>query len=108
MQVMMILLPPGAYLLVILSVLGEAAAISVLEPLTSSLQMVNSEAEERARIYGWFYALCLGVTAPFGVIAGVLSDMNRTLPFYLNLGLLLIAVVLSVKLAKESRKKKEA
>lgn len=103
MQVAMVLLPPGAYLLVILSVLGEAAAISVLDPLTSSLQMVNSEAEERARIYGWFYALCLGVTAPFGVIAGILSDMNRTLPFYLNLGLLAIAVVLSLALAKASQ-----
>lgn len=101
-QVLMILLPAGAYALVVLGVLAEAAAISVLDPLTSSLQMVNTEAEQRARIMGWFYALCLGVTAPFGVVAGILSDMNRALPFWLNLGLLVIALLLSVKLAKTS------
>lgn len=98
-QGLLLSLPAGAYLLVILGVLAEAAAVSVLDPLTSSLQMVNSEAEQRARIIGWFYALCLGVTAPFGIVAGCLSDINRALPFALNLLLLLIALALSAALA---------
>lgn len=99
-QVLMIFLPPGAYGLVVLGVLADAAAVSMLSPLTGSLQMVNSEAEQRARIIGWFFALSLGITAPFGVIAGWLSDINRTLPFYLNLALLSVALVLTVRLAK--------
>lgn len=107
-QVLMILMPTGAYALVVLGVLAEAAAVSVLDPLTSSLQMVNSEAEQRARILGWFYALCLAVTAPFGVIAGVLSEINRALPFYLNLALLLAAVVLSIRLAAVSQREENA
>lgn len=99
-QVLMLLLPPGAYWLVVLGVVAEAATISVLDPLTSSLQMVNSEPEQRARIIGWFYALCLAVTAPFGVVAGALSDLNRIYPFLLNLALVAVAVVCSVKLAR--------
>lgn len=107
-QVLMLVMPEGAYGLVVLGVLAEAATISVLDPLTSSLQMVNSEPEQRARIIGWFYALCLTVTAPFGVIAGMLSEINRTWPFFLNLGLVAAALVLSVTLARLSRQESDA
>ena len=99
---LMILLPAGgaAYGLVLAGVALEALAMSVLSPLTSSLQMVSAEREERARIIGWFYALCLAVTSPFGVIAGALSEINRALPLALNLGLLACGLALSAGLAR--------
>ena len=98
-QVLMIAMPAGAYALVILGVLAEALVLSVLNPLTSSLQMINTEREQRARINGWLYALCLAVTSPFGLIAGVLSDMNRIYPFFLNVGLIAVALVVCWRLA---------
>lgn len=49
---------------------------------------------------GWFYALCLAVTSPFGVIAGVMSEINRVLPMCLNLALLACALVFSSGLAR--------
>lgn len=98
-QVLLILLPAGSYALVLAGVLAESLALSALEPLTSSLQMVSAGQEERARIIGWFYALCLAVTSPFGVIAGALSEMNRALPFCLNGGLLVIALIVSARLS---------
>lgn len=98
-QVLLIFLPEGAFVLVTIGALAEAFALSILNPLSATIQMVNTEKEQRARINGWLYALCLGVTSPFGVIAGVLSDMNRVYPFYLNLALLMICLLVCHKLA---------
>ena len=89
-QVLLLFLPEGAFGLVCLGTLAEAMALSVLNPLTNTIQMLNTEKEQRARISGWLYALCLGVTSPFGLFAGVLSDINRVYPFYLNTILLII------------------
>ena len=98
----MALLPAGpwAYSFVLGGVVLEALTLSVLSPLTSSLQMVSAEGEERARIMGWFYALCLAVTSPFGVIAGALSEINRVLPMCLNLALLACGLGFSAGLAR--------
>ena len=101
-HVLMALLPAGpwAYSFVLGGVVLEALTLSVLSPLTSSLQMVSAEGEERARIMGWFYALCLAVTSPFGVIAGALSEINRVLPMCLNLALLACGLGFSAGLAR--------
>jgi len=98
-QVMLITMPSGALLLVLIAALIEATATSMLNPLTNVIQMINTEREQRARINGWLYALCLLVTSPFGVIAGVLSDMNRIYPFILNIALVAIALYTNRKLA---------
>ena len=47
-----------------------------------------------------FYALCLAVTSPFGVIAGALSEINRVLPMCLNLALLACGLGFSAGLAR--------
>ena len=67
------------------------------------MQMVSADGEERARMMGWFYALCLAVTSPFGVIAGALSEMNRILPMCLNLTLLACGLASSAGLARQQR-----
>jgi len=90
---MTILLKPGAYLFVALGAAMEAMALSILTPLTSALQTIAIPAEERARMQGFFFTLCLLVTSPFGMIAGALSDINRALPMGLNIGLLMVCAV---------------
>lgn len=92
-QGMTILLRPGAYLFVALGAAMEAMALSILTPLTSALQTIAIPAEERARMQGFFFTLCLLVTSPFGMIAGALSDINRALPMGLNIGLLMVCAV---------------
>ncbi|MBQ2978117.1 MAG: MFS transporter [Clostridia bacterium] len=92
-QGMTILLKPGAYLFVALGAAMEAMALSILTPLTSALQTIAIPAEERARMQGFFFTLCLLVTSPFGMIAGALSDINRALPMGLNIGLLMACAV---------------
>lgn len=98
-QVLLVFLPEGAFVLVTIGALAEAFALSILSPLSATIQMVNTEKEQRARINGWLYALCLGVTSPFGVIAGVLSEMNRIYPFFLTIVLLLICLEICRRLA---------
>ena len=97
-EVLMLFMPTGAYWLVLVSVMMEAMALSLINPMSSALQMVNIDREERARMLGFFYAMCMLVTAPLGTIAGAMAEVNRSLPFVLMLMLTLIAVVLTFQL----------
>jgi MFS family permease len=97
-QVLMLVMPQGAYALVVLTVVMEALALSMLNPLTASLQMVNIDREERARMLGFFYALCMLITSPLGTIAGIMAESDRSLPFALNLLLTVAALILTLKL----------
>ncbi len=101
-QLCVLLMPAGAYWMVVLSVLLEAVALSTLNPLTTSIQMLTIDPEERARMLGLFYAMMLLVTAPFGLIAGVLSEMNRALPLVLTLGMTAFTMFMGVCIARES------
>lgn len=102
-QVLMLVMPTHAYALVILSVVLEAIAMSMLNPITSSLQMINIDKEERARMLGLFYAMSMLVTAPLGTIGGLLADINAVLPFVLNIALTLGAIVLSILIWRECK-----
>ncbi len=97
-EVLMLVMPEGAYPLVLLTVVIEAFALSMLNPLTTSLQMVNIDREERARMLGFFYALCMLVTSPLSTVAGVMAEADRSLPFVLNLALTAAALVLTLLL----------
>lgn len=97
-QIAMLVMPVDAFVPVLMTVAAEAIALSMLNPLSSSLQMVNIEREERARTLGFFYAACMLFTSPLSTIAGALAERNRSLPFVLNLGLTLCAICLGVAL----------
>lgn len=99
-EVMMILMPAGFYPLILLSVVLEALALSMLNPLTMALQMVNIDREERARMLGFFFALCMLVTSPLSTIAGALAEVDRVLPFALNLLVTFAALVSTALLWK--------
>jgi MFS family permease len=96
-QCMLIFLNTGSFVLLGLGVLVEALSLSVLSPLTSSLQMLSMDREERARMNGLFLAMCLLITSPVGALAGALAQINRSLPFVLTLVLCGLALFLSLK-----------
>lgn len=96
-QCMLIALGSGSYVLLGLGVFVEALCLSVLSPLTSSLQMLSMDKEERARMNGLFLAMCLLITSPVGALAGALAQVDRSLPFVLTLLLCGMALFLAVK-----------
>jgi hypothetical protein len=61
---------------------------------------VNIDREERARMLGFFFAICMLVTSPLSTIAGALAEVNAALPFVLSLCLGALAFVLMQMLWK--------
>ncbi|MBE5801427.1 MAG: MFS transporter [Clostridiales bacterium] len=102
-QVLMLLMPTGAFWLVVVAVILEALALSVLGPMCGSLQMINIDREERARMLGFFYAMCMLFTSPLGSLAGIAAEADRANPFWMNLVLTLIAITLALVLWRERR-----
>lgn len=107
-QLLLILMPPGNLPLLVLSVLLEAVALSMLYPLTSTLQMLNIHEEERARVLGIFSAVVFLIIAPFPFLSGQLSEVNRVWPFYINLTLYALGGWLTVGIWREQQKEDRA
>jgi MFS family permease len=98
LQGMLMLLRVGSFPLLALGIVTEALALSVLIPMNNSLQMVNIDKEERARMNALFVSMCLLITSPAGVLAGLLSKADRSLPFVMTFALTVLAAFLSMKL----------
>ena len=55
---------------------------------------------------GLFFTICLLITSPFGMIAGILSEMNRALPMALNIALLILCCYFVILIERfENRQK---
>jgi len=89
-QALLVFMPPHAMPLLVTSVVLEAVAAALINPMTESLLAVAMESHERARISALVYVALLVLTSPFGWIAGQLSAIDRSLPFVLNMGLFVI------------------
>ncbi len=103
-SVMMLLMPPGALWAVVLSVVLDALALSMLSPLTSSIQMLVIDKEERARMLGLLYVLCLLLTSPLGTLGGLLAKIDRALPFVLTAVLVACGAALSCLIWREKQR----
>ena len=102
-QTLMILMPTGAFVLVIVCVVLEAVALSMISPLTYSLQMLTIDKVERARMLGLFYAMTMLLTAPLTTLSGMMAKVLPTAPFFLNAFLTLCAFLLSLMIWKEKK-----
>lgn len=81
----------------------QTVAHGLVMPRKDSIVTLCLDPHERARMTSILTVVMLGVTIPFGYVAGVLSRANRALPFALNIGLFVVAafvVLLSKRLAK--------
>jgi len=77
-----------------LYLLCEAFGYALLIPQKDSLLVRSVDAQERARITGLIYVILLAVSSPFGFIAGLLSEINRMLPFVLNIAVYISCALL--------------
>lgn len=98
-----LLVNPGGKFLVpglVLSVILEAMAISVLSPLVNSLVFVHAEADERARVCGMVFATVALIVTVFPALVGLLAQLNLMLPFIVNLGLFALTAILTVMISR--------
>lgn len=94
-QLVLVIAPINGYGLLIFSNLLEACSIATVNPLVEQMAVLTINPKERARIQS---ILCVGIiliTAPFGWIAGILSGLDKSLPFILNMLLFLIGGILA-------------
>lgn len=93
-QVLLVTMPERSVPLLLLSVVLEACSVALVNPFMDSLVARMIDPAERARIQAILAVVVISLNSPFGWIAGKLSEMNRILPFVLNIGLFIIGIVL--------------
>lgn len=84
----------GHRLALVLYLLTDALAYTLVVPQKDSLLALGVEPAERARLTSLLYIFMIALAAPFGWIAGLLSAHERSWPFILNLGFYLAGLVL--------------
>lgn len=97
-QLILLIIPAGplAVPLLSLSVVLEAAAISVMDPLVDSMLIIHADAEERARVLGLVHAATLLPITAIPACAGMLANVNIIYPFILNFCMYAVGAVFTV------------
>jgi MFS family permease len=95
-QFILIEVPSGDYLMLMVATVLEAICTPLATALLDKLIVVTVDARERARIMAILSVAMLVFTSPFGWIAGQLSQVNRSLPFVLNIALFAIGGLLTL------------
>jgi MFS family permease len=94
-QLLLILAPDKSYIMVLMSTFLEACSIATVSIMLDRRIVVTVDAAERARIQAVMYVVVIVFTSPFGWVAGNLSQLDRTLPFALNIGLFAVGAILA-------------
>ena len=85
--------PVGNWIWIGFYVIVEACAAALMLPRIDAMAANAMNNAERARIRAVFNMTIMAVMSPFALLAGVLSDMNRQLPFMLNIVLMMALFV---------------
>ncbi len=91
---LLIAMPDKNYLLLLIATLLEACGAAFVNPFMDAMVATAVNPAERARIMAILYVVVIVFTTPFGWIGGRLSELNRSLPFVLNLGMFAVAAVM--------------
>jgi hypothetical protein len=86
-QLILITMPERSYLLLLLGVMIDACSIAAFGIFLDKMVVITVNPEERARILSILYVIMILFTSPFGWIGGLLSEINRTIPFIVNIAL---------------------
>ena len=103
-QLILITAPEKNYPFLVISVFLEALCFAAVYPLVDKMVVLTIDARERARIQSILAVGIILVTSPFGWIAGNLSELNKILPFVLNIALFAIGAVLAYIAGNASQK----
>lgn len=101
-QALLIMVPAQNYWLLGLSVFLEACSFATVSPLIDRITVVTIDAKERARILSILSVGIILFTSPFGWLAGSLSEINKDLPFVLNIILFGAGALLAYRAGQSS------
>lgn len=90
--VCLIFAPARSIPVVVLATVLEASGYAISGPFMETLLVRAVNPKERARILALANVVVIGVTSPFGWIAGVLSEQSKVMPFVLLLGVMALAI----------------
>jgi len=93
-------IPEKNYFLLLVSTLLEACSYATVSPQVDRMVAVSIDPHERARILAIIYMIVVILTTPFGWIAGALSQINRVLPFLINMTFFAIGGLLAFLAAR--------
>ena len=103
-QLILITAPDKSYAFLVVSVLLEACCFAAVSPLVDRMVVLTIDARERARIQSLVYVGIILITSPFGWIAGNLSELDKNLPFVLNIALFIVGALLAYLAGNYSQK----
>ena len=103
-NVLLIFTPVGSLPILMAFVFFDAVAYSFVVPRNDSLVQLLIEPSERARIRGLMMVIVLGLSIPFGYLAGWLSEIDRRYPF----ALICVFMVVKLVIIAASKKRLEA
>ncbi len=106
-QILLITAPAQGYFFLLISVFLEACSFAVVVPLLDQMIVLTIDPGERARIQSILYVGIILLTSPFGWIAGTLSQINKDLPFILNISLFIIGAALAYLAGKSSQERQK-
>jgi len=107
-QVVLITTPELGYPSLALGVFLEACSIAAVNPLVDQMTVLTISAQERARVQSILHVGIILLTSPFGWIAGTLSEINKDLPFMLNIALFAVGAALAYVAGSRKRLAAEA
>jgi len=93
-NILLIFTPVDTLYILVIYIFLDAVAFSFVIPRSDSLTQLLIEPSERARIRGLMMVLVLGLSIPFGYLAGFLSDMDRRYPFALIAAFLVLMFII--------------
>lgn len=95
-QLILVMTPPGNYALLFLSTALEGISIPASYTMLDTLTVTTVDATERARIMALLNLAVIIGTSPFGWVGGLLSALNRRLPFVLIIAIFVLSGVLTL------------
>lgn len=101
----LLLLPAKNLTVLVVYTVLEACAHGLVIPRKDSIAALFIDPKERARMISIMTVVVLGVSIPFGAIAGMLSGVDRRLPFLLDLvlfGVSFVVILTSRSLSREN------
>ena len=105
-HVVLLLAPPQNMAWLIGFALINSFAAALFLPWIDTLLFSSLDPDERANCRSLINVVVLVVSSPFGILAGFLSEMDRRLPFVLNMFLFVVMVVV-IMMGKDSMGRKE-
>lgn len=91
-QTLIVLLPPSHIGGVVVYTLLEAIACGLFMPRKEAMLSLSVNPKERARIVSLITSIMILFASPFGYLAGLLSSVDRRLPFMLNIVLYVVMI----------------